>query len=215
MPLFIRLEYANISFSPPSDSQRKLKGMCDVWCCGAWTILTTMTHWWHPMWHHNKSPFCSCLSANQYSLPPPTWPMGNLPLAPRSIIILLQWSLLAVSQLSDDPVLHVKLTQRIGTWWKASILSGKELERERKDSLAWERFLVYSWLRLEVGGIRDAAPIQTLPGACKHSAPNSSGEIMGRGTFLRWGGTNSLLRKSQTGVKQPSFISMAKLHWNV
>lgn len=90
-------------------------------CCSALTMLTNMTRRWLPVWHHRKSPLCLSLSTNQYGLPPPAQPTGTLPLAPQSIQILLQWSLLAVSQLTDDPVLHVELTQRIGTRWKASI----------------------------------------------------------------------------------------------
>lgn len=43
-----------------------------AWRHWAWTTLMNMTHRWHPVWHHCKSPFHPCPSANQYSflLPP-------------------------------------------------------------------------------------------------------------------------------------------------
>lgn len=53
------------------------------------------------------------------------WHLG----VPKSFYSEAFWP---VSQLTDDPVLHVELTERIGTWWKSSIHREGVGEKERK-----------------------------------------------------------------------------------
>lgn len=86
-----------------------------VWCQSSST-LGRAAPWRHPLWHHRRSALWPCQSLNRCS-------PASSHLACRErflwhLVIRLQWSLLAASQLNDDPVLHIEPTQRIGApYW--------------------------------------------------------------------------------------------------
>lgn len=73
--------------------------------------------WRQPLWHQRASALWPCQSLNRCS-------PASSHLACREhflwhLVIRLQWSLLAASQLNDDPVVHIEPAQRTGApYWE-------------------------------------------------------------------------------------------------